>query len=132
MTDWIAAEEACARLNVRSQTLYAYASRGRLTARPDPADPRRSLYRAADVAVLAERKVRGRKAAAVAAGAIAWGEPVLDSAITTVIGGTLYYRGRNAAELAESQTLEAVARLLRGGDGAALKRTARGAPPAGA
>lgn len=130
MTDWIGAEEACARLKVRSQTLYAYASRGRLGARPDPADPRRSLYRAADVAALAERKVRGRKAAAVAAGAIAWGEPVLDSAITTVVGGALYYRGRDAAELADSQNLEAVARLLRGGDGAALKRSARGAPPA--
>ena len=85
MTDWIGAEEACARLKVRSQTLYAYASRGRVGARPDPADPRRSLYRAADVAGLTERKSRGRKAAVVAAGAIAWGAPVLDSAITTVV-----------------------------------------------
>ena len=131
MTDWISAELACARLNVRSQTLYAYASRGRLSAKPDPADPRRSLYRAADVAALAERKTRGRKAAAVAAGAIAWGEPVLGSAITTVADGRLWYRGRDAAELAETHTLEAVARLLRGGDGAALKRSARGAPPPG-
>ena len=132
MTDWIGAEEACARLKVRSQTLYAYASRGRVGARPDPADPRRSLYRAADVAGLAERKSRGRKAAAVAAGAIAWGEPVLDSAITTVVEARLYYRGRDAVGLAETQTLESVARLLRGGDGAALKRSARGTPPAGA
>jgi len=129
MTDWIGAEEACARLKVRSQTLYAYASRGRIGARPDPADPRRSLYRAADVAGLAERKSRGRKAAAVAAGAIAWGEPVLDSAITTVVEGRLYYRGRDAVALAETDTLESVARLLRGGDGAALKRSARGTPP---
>ncbi len=128
MTDWIGAEEACARLKVRSQTLYAYASRGRVAARPDPADPRRSLYRAADVAGLAARKSRGRKAAAVAAGAIAWGEPVLDSAITTVVEGRLYYRGREAVALAETETLESVARLLRGGDGAALKRSARGTP----
>lgn len=131
MTDWIGAEEACARLKVRSQTLYAYASRGRIGARPDPADPRRSLYRAADVAGLAERKSRGRKAAAVAAGAIAWGEPVLDSAITTVVEGRLYYRGREAVALAESETLESTARLLRGGDGAALKRTDRGPSAAG-
>ncbi|MDP3488529.1 MAG: citrate synthase [Phenylobacterium sp.] len=131
MTDWISAEEACARLNVRSQTLYAYASRGRVAARPDPADPRRSLYRAVDVAGLAERKSRGRKAAAVAAGAIAWGEPVLDSAITTVVEGRLYYRGREVVGLAETQTLESTARLLRGGDGAALKRSARGAAPDG-
>ncbi|MDB5444807.1 MAG: citrate synthase, partial [Phenylobacterium sp.] len=74
--DWIAAEEARARLGVRPQTLYAYVSRGRVQVRPDPADPRRSLYRAADIAALAERKSRSRKVAEVAAGAIAWGEPV--------------------------------------------------------
>ena len=63
---------------------------------PDPGDPRRSLYRAADIAALAQRKARGRKASDVAAGAIAWGEPVLASAITTVAGGRLFYRGRDA------------------------------------
>jgi citrate synthase len=128
--DWISAEAARGRLGVRPQTLYAYVSRGRVAVRPDPADPRRSLYRAADVAVLAERKSRSRKASAVAAGAIAWGEPVLESAITTVSGGRLYYRGRDAIGLAETETLEAVARLLRGGHGAALKRAERPPPPA--
>ncbi|MBC7167997.1 citrate synthase [Phenylobacterium sp.] len=132
MSDWIGAEEARARLGVRPQTLYAYVSRGRLSTRPDPADPRRSLYRASEIGLLAERKTRSRKASQVAAGAIAWGEPVLESAITTVDGGRLYYRGRDAVELAESETLEATARLLRGGHGAALKRDARGAPPEGA
>ena len=52
--DWIAAEEAQARLKVRPQTLYAYVSRGRVSVRPDPHDPRRSLYRAADIAALTE------------------------------------------------------------------------------
>ena len=132
MSDWIGAEEARARLGVRPQTLYAYVSRGRLSTRPDPADPRRSLYRASDIGVLAERKTRSRKASQVAAGAIAWGEPVLDSAITTVEGGRLYYRGRDAVDLAQTETLESTARLLRGGHGAALKRDARGAPPEGA
>ena len=59
--DWIAAEEARDRLGVRPQTLYAYVSRGRVQVRPDPGDPRRSLYRAADIAALAERKSRSRK-----------------------------------------------------------------------
>lgn len=131
-TDWIAAEDACARLGVRPQTLYAYVSRGRLSVRPDPADPRRSLYRAADIAALAERKSRSRKVSEVAEGAISWGEPVMSSAITTVQGGRLYYRGRDAIRLAETETLESVARLLRGGHGAALKRTDRPAPPAAA
>lgn len=131
MPDWITRQAACARLGVRPQTLYAYVSRGRVSVRADPADPRRSLYRAADLDALAERRSRSRKPAAVAAGAIAWGEPVLDSAITTVEGGRLYYRGRDATVLAKDQTLEAVARLLRGGDGAALKRAERGEPPEG-
>ena len=82
--DWIPAEEAQARLNVRPQTLYAYVSRGRVSVRPDPGDPRRSLYRAADITALAERKSRSRKISEVAAGAISWGEPVLASEITRV------------------------------------------------
>jgi citrate synthase len=127
--DWIAAEDAKTRLGVRAQTLYAYVSRGRVQVRPDPRDPRRSLYRAADIAALAERKSRSRKVSDVAAGAISWGEPVLSSEITTVSGGRLFYRGRDAIRLAETETLEAVARLLRGGHGAALKRTERPRPP---
>ncbi|TAL34145.1 citrate synthase [Phenylobacterium sp.] len=130
-TDWIAAEEAQARLKVRPQTLYAYVSRGRVSVRPDPTDPRRSLYRAADIAALTERKSRSRKISEVAEGAISWGEPVLSSEITTVSGGRLFYRGRDAIRLAETETLESVARLLRGGHGAALKRTDRPEPPPG-
>ena len=117
MTDWIDREAALQRLGVRPQTLYAYVSRGRVRAEPDPAEPRRSRYRASDVAALAERGARGRKAADVASAAIAWGEPVLPSAITAIIEGRLYYRGRDAADLAESETFEHVARLLRGGLG---------------
>ena len=127
-TDWIAAKDACDRLGVRAQTLYAYVSRGRVGVRPDPADSRRSLYRAADIAALAERKSRSRKVSDVAAEAISWGEPVLTSQITTISSGRLFYRGRDAIRLAETETLEAVARLLRGGHGAALKGDDRPKP----
>jgi citrate synthase len=125
MSDWLSAEEAMLRLGVRPQTLYAYVSRGRVRAEADPADPRRSRYRAGDIAALSGRKARSRKVADVAADAIAWGEPVLASAITTVSDGRLYYRGQDAAALAETETLEAVARLLRGGAGAPLSRPRR-------
>jgi citrate synthase len=121
MPDWLTAAEVQSRLKVRAQTLYAYASRGRIEAKPDADDPRRSLYRAADVARLEERKARGRKAAAVAEDAIAWGEPVMASSITTIFEGRLYYRGRDAVALAETEGLEQVARLLRGGDGVRMK-----------
>src|SRR5436190_14232698 len=110
--DWLSAGEAMDALGVRPQTLYAYVSRGRIEARAQEGDPRKSLYRAADVALLAKRKRQGRKAAQVAASAIAWGEPMLPSAITTVQAGKLYYRGRDAAELARGATLEETAELL--------------------
>jgi len=128
-SDWIDAGEALRRLGVRPQTLYAYVSRGRVRAEPDPAEPRRSRYKTSDIAALAHRKSRGRKAAAVAAEAIAWGEPVLASAITTVADGRLYYRGRDAVLLAETETFEGVARLLRGGAGNPAPRILRHEPP---
>ncbi len=121
--DWITAAEAVERLSIRPQSLYAYVSRGLVKAQPDPDEPRRSRYRASDIAELADRKARGRKPADVAAAAIAWGEPVLASAITTIADGRLFYRGRDAVRLAESESLEGVARLLRGGHGAALKQS---------
>ncbi|HEY7851745.1 MAG TPA: citrate synthase, partial [Caulobacteraceae bacterium] len=46
MTEWLKTSEALQRLGVRSQTLYAYVSRGRVHAEADPEDPRRSRYRA--------------------------------------------------------------------------------------
>src|SRR3989338_86893 len=126
MADWMDAEQVLERLGIRPQTLYAYVSRGRIEATAHPQDPRRSLYRASDVAALAQKKARGRRAADVAAEAIAWGEPVLPSAITTVAGGRLWYRGRDAVHLAEQGlTLENVARLLRRGHGVALKAARR-------
>ncbi len=109
---WLSADMALQRLGVRAQTLYAYASRGRVQVRADPADPRRSLYRSADVDALLERQTRSRRRAAVAESTIDWGEPVLESAITLIAGGRLIYRGADAAQLAETEALETVARRL--------------------
>ncbi len=64
------------------------------------------------MARLEQRKARGRRQAAVAEAAIAWGEPVLASSITTVAHGKLWYRGLDAEALAETARLEDVARLL--------------------
>jgi citrate synthase len=110
---WITAEEAQARLGVKAQTLYAYTSRGLISNRGDEADPRRSLYASEDVARLELRKTQGRRAA-TAQESLHFGEPVLASALTAIVGGKLYYRGRDAAVLAETATLEDAARLLWG------------------
>lgn len=131
MTEWIEAEQAVTALGVRAQTLYAYVSRGRIDAAAHPDDPRRSLYRASDVAALAAKKARSRRAADVAADVIVWGEPILPSAITTVIGGRLFYRGQDAVDLAQTHDLEQVALLLRGDDGAPVKGPAPRQPAHG-
>jgi citrate synthase len=109
---WLTAEEALSQLGTKPQTLYANVSRGRIHAKPDPADPRRSLYQAADVRRLAERRAGRRKVETVAAETIQWGDPVLPSSISTVLDGRLFYRGREAAALAEHATLEETAALL--------------------
>ncbi|CAN7343670.1 citrate synthase [Neorhizobium sp. LjRoot104] len=109
---WITAEEALSLLGTKPQTLYANVSRGRIRAKADPADPRRSLYQADDVKRLAERHAGRRQSAAVAADAIRWGDPVLPTAISTISGGQLFYRGRDAVELCGHATLEEVAALL--------------------
>jgi len=110
--DWIPVEDALSRLGVQRQTLYAYVSRGLLRARADEDDPRRSLYAAADLARLKGRRRGARRRSEVAAGAIAWGEPVLESAISTVRDGRLIIRGRPVEDLARRATLEDVASLL--------------------
>jgi len=109
---WLTASEALARLGSKPQSLYASVSRGRIRARSDPADSRRSLYNAEDVDRLATRSGGRRSAGTVAAEAISWGDPVLPSAISTVSNGRLYYRGRDASLLSRTATLEEIAELL--------------------
>lgn len=112
MTGWLTAGEVMERLGLKPQTLYAYVSRGRIEARRDEGDARRSVYREADVARLERRRTRGKGSAAIAEDAIAWGEPVLASSITTIAHGKLWYRGRDAVLLADTARLEDAARLL--------------------
>jgi len=117
MSEWLTREEAMERLKVRPQTLYAYVSRGRIGMRPDQADPRRSQYRADDIASLATRRARGRTPQAIAESAIAWGEPAIATGISTIVHGRLVYRGQDAVALSEKASLEDTARLLWASDG---------------
>ncbi len=114
LSEWLSREEALERLKVRAQTLYAYVSRGRIGMRPDRADPRRSQYRADDIAALATRRARGRSPSAIAESAIAWGEPSIITSISTVLHGRLIYRGQDAVALSGHATLEETAAVLWG------------------
>jgi citrate synthase len=109
---WLTAEQALDLLGTKQQTLYANVSRGRIRAKADPADTRRSLYFRDDVSRLANRQTGRRKSETVAAESIQWGDPVLPSAVSTVSDGRLFYRGKDAVDLAEHATLEEVAALL--------------------
>jgi citrate synthase len=109
---WLSAEDALDRLQVKAQTLYANVSRGRVRARPDPADPRRSLYHSDDVDRLARKSAGRRPAEAVSAEAMHWGDPILESSISTIVDGQLFYRGQDAVELSQKASFEEVAQLL--------------------
>jgi len=85
---------------VKRQTLYAYASRGLV--RSVGKDGRDRAYRRQDLERLRARSAARSGHAAVASGALRWGEPVLDTALSSVAGGDLLYRGRSAPALARA------------------------------
>ncbi|MCG2662301.1 MAG: citrate synthase, partial [Brevundimonas sp.] len=112
---WIARSEALTRLGVKAQTLYAYVSRGRIAARPDPTDPRRSLYAVSDVARLCGEggaEADGPEVRAPVMGAAARGEADIQSSVSLIADGRLFYRGLDAVQLAETATIETAARAL--------------------
>lgn len=100
---YLTADEASAELNISRATLYAYVSRGLIRSEA-VAGSRTKRYRADDV--------RRLRAPAEPGETLNWGPPVLASAITLIANGRLYYRGRDAAGLARSASVESVARLL--------------------
>ncbi len=104
--DELGAREAAELLGVKPATLYAYVSRGLLPSAPGEGRERR--YRRADVEAL-----RARRRGGAAAGALRWGEPVLETAITEMTPAGPRYRGHAALDLARAGvSFEAVAELL--------------------
>lgn len=110
-TEWLNSKEAARQLGVSAATLYAYVSRGLLRSEGSPGE-RERRYRAEDVARLKRRRQVGRKASSIAANALDFGTPVLESSLTLIENGRLYYRGHDAARLARNSSLEQVAQLL--------------------
>lgn len=110
MPTLISAEEACTLLGVTRPTLYSYVSRGLLQALPGP-DHRTRLYRRGEVERLAQRPLR-RRSGQAARGALDFGPALMESALSLIEDGRLYFRGIAAEELAGSANLEEVARLL--------------------
>jgi citrate synthase len=118
---FMTADQAAGALGVTKATLYAYTSRGQLQSEAVPGKPRERRYRREDVERLNGRKEARRDPARAAAQGLHWGSPVLDSAITLIQNGRLYYRGRDAVNLAATATLEETAKLLWSVEGTELQ-----------
>jgi citrate synthase len=108
----LTAAEAAAELGISLPTLYAYVSRGMIHSEAVGDDSRARRYLREDVERLKARKEQRRNPAKAAETALNWGAPVLESAITLIENGRLYYRGSDAVELAQTRTLEEVAGLI--------------------
>jgi citrate synthase len=106
--DEIPAGEAARLLGVKLPTLYAYVSRGLLRSLPGRGGRARRYLRS-DVEALRERGPSVR----AAAGALRWGEPILESSITAMTPAGPAYRGVLAGDLARrGVAFEAAAELL--------------------
>ena len=111
-TRYLSARQAADELGVSLPTLYAYVSRGMVRSEAAEGKRRNRRYRAEDVRRLRERKERRRHPEGVVERALHWGTPVMESGITLIDGGRLYYRGRDVADLAARSTVEEVAALI--------------------
>lgn len=105
---FLSARDAAARLGVKLDTLYAYVSRGLLHSVAVPGSRERH-YRAEQIEAFRAARSSGRAAADSGAEAAM---PIIDSAISLIEGGRLYYRGQDAVRLSDTATLEQIAALL--------------------
>jgi citrate synthase len=113
---YMTSRQAAAALGVSVATLYSYVSRGMLRSDRVAGRPRVRRYLKEDVARLIERKDFRKNPAKAATQGLHWGSPVLESALTLIDEGRLFYRGVDAIELAQRATVEEVAALLWTGD----------------
>jgi citrate synthase len=111
-TAWLSATEATALLGVSRATLYAYVSRGRIRSEATTGKTRSRRYARDDIERLRARTDERRNPGKAAEHALHWGLPILESAITLIAEGRIYYRGHDAAELARGSSLAEVAALL--------------------
>lgn len=106
------ADEAAALLGVKRATLYTYVSRGLVRCVPEKGT-KENRYLRTDVERLKTRHDARAGHAAVASGALRWGEPVIDSSVSRIGEEGLQYRGHDAVKLAtDGRPFEDVAELL--------------------
>lgn len=109
---YLTAKEAAAALGVSLPTLYAYVSRGLIRSEATEGKSRTRRYRQEDVRALLARKALRQNPARATEEALHGGGPVLESAITLIDNGRLYYRGRDVLALPANHTFADVAGLI--------------------
>jgi citrate synthase len=109
---WLSAAEAARRLGVKRETLYAYVSRGLVRSTPKGGRTRARLYAREDIERARRRAEDRRDPAAIATHALSHGSPVLESSITLIEAGRLFYRGQDVVELSRSRSVGEVASLV--------------------
>ncbi|MEI9942411.1 MAG: citrate/2-methylcitrate synthase [Pseudomonadota bacterium] len=111
-TAWLSSRQASDRLGIKLATLYAYASRGLIKSLPGDGQ-RARLYASDDVERLRTRHAARSGHGPVAASALRFGEPVLETSISDVGPEGPRYRGQLATELCRTGvSFERVAELL--------------------
>jgi citrate synthase len=111
MIAYYSAQDAAARLGVSRTTLYSYVSRGLLRAHAAD-NSRERRYLVAEVTQLAAKRARGHNPRHAAKDALQWGLPVVESAVCSIDGGRLYYRGKDAVKLVDTASVEEVGAML--------------------
>jgi citrate synthase len=109
---YVSAQEAAELLGISQATLYSYVSRGLIRSEMADSARRQRRYHLDDVEALLARKEYRREPGRAAQSAMSFGMPVLDSAITMIQDGRLFYRGCDALALAQERTVEEVAALV--------------------
>jgi citrate synthase len=107
----LTARQAAELLGISLPTLYSYVSRGLLQSHQYQGQ-KAKRYLKEEVLRLLARTTDSKRAGGAAESAIDWGVPVLESRITQVTDGKLYYRGHAVDALAGTHTLEQVALIL--------------------
>jgi citrate synthase len=114
--DLLSAQQAAELLGIKPATLYAYVSRGLLKSVPaddDAEGGRGHRYIRAELLRLKARAKARSGHGPVAAAALDFGEPVLESALTAVTAAGPHYRGHSAVALCrQGLPFEAIAELL--------------------
>ncbi len=113
---YLSAGEAAAQLGISRATLYAYVSRGLIRSEAGQPGRRERQYHLEDIEHLRSRRQLRREPDKAVAESLHYGAPVLESSITLIRDGKLYYRGHEATRLAREETFERVAALLWTGD----------------